>query len=113
MEGAYYLEWPAELIARAPDALARARHELADQVDLVQFAQFLVFRQGEALKRHAHSQGIRLIGDLPFFVSADFERRMGKPGTVPPGRSSQATVRRRSSTGLFQRGRTAMGQPRV
>ena len=69
--GAYYLEWPAELIARVPEALARARHELADQIDLVRFAQFLIFRQGEALKRHAHSQGIRLIGDLPFFVSAN------------------------------------------
>ena len=69
--GAYYLEWPAELIARVPEALAHARHELADQIDLVRFAQFLIFRQGEALKRYAHSKGIRLIGDLPFFVSAD------------------------------------------
>jgi len=37
----------------------------------VRFAQFLLFRQGERLKEHAHAGGLRLIGDLPFFVSSD------------------------------------------
>ena len=35
------------------------------------FAQFLLFRQAERLKTHAHNKGLRLIGDLPFFVSPD------------------------------------------
>jgi len=69
--GAYYLEWPAEVVQRHPDALARARRELASQIDRVRFAQFLLFRQADELKQHAHSKGISLIGDLPFFVSPD------------------------------------------
>ncbi len=69
--GTHYLEWPAELVGRVPDAIARARKELADRIDQVRFAQFLVSRQGEALKSHARAKGLRLIGDLPFFVSAD------------------------------------------
>ena len=69
--GAYYLDWPEELVQRSPDALATARRELATQIDQVRFAQFLVFRQGDALKEHAHSKGVSLIGDLPFFVSPD------------------------------------------
>ncbi len=69
--GAYYLEWPAELVQRRPDALNEARRELATQIDQVCFAQFLLFRQGDQLKEYAHSKGIRLIGDLPFFVSPD------------------------------------------
>ncbi len=68
---AYYLEWPAELVQRKPAALDRARRELADQIGRASFAQFLVFRQAERLKAYAHGNGIRLIGDLPFFVSAD------------------------------------------
>jgi len=28
-------------------------------------------RQGERLKEHAHAGGLRLIGDLPFFISSD------------------------------------------
>jgi 4-alpha-glucanotransferase len=30
-----------------------------------------VFRQAERLKAHAHSKGLKLIGDLPFYVSPD------------------------------------------
>ena len=44
--GAYYLEWPTELVQRVPKALAQARRDLANQVDQVRFAQFLLFRQG-------------------------------------------------------------------
>jgi len=69
--GACYLEWPAELIQRLPAALAGARRDLASQIDQVRFAQFLLFRQGERLKKHASTKGVRLIGDLPFFVSPD------------------------------------------
>ena len=69
--GAYYLEWPAELVQRSPEALASARRELANEIEQVRFAQFLLFRQGDQLKEHAHSRGVRLIGDLPFFVSPD------------------------------------------
>jgi 4-alpha-glucanotransferase len=70
-KGAYYLEWPAELVRRVPTALARSRQDLADQIDQVRFAQFLLFRQGGRLKEHANTQGVHLIGDLPFFVSPD------------------------------------------
>ncbi len=69
--GAYYLEWPADLVQRRPEALASARSELTNQIDQVRFAQFLLFRQADQLKAYAHSKGIGLIGDLPFFVSPD------------------------------------------
>jgi 4-alpha-glucanotransferase len=70
-QGAYYLDWPEELVQRRPAALAAARGELANEIDQVRFAQFLLFRQGDQLKAYAHSKGVRLIGDLPFFVSPD------------------------------------------
>jgi len=68
---AYYLEWPEEFVQRSPSALAVARRELASQIDKVRFAQFLLFREADQLKEHAHVKGIGLIGDLPFFVSPD------------------------------------------
>jgi 4-alpha-glucanotransferase len=70
-QGDYYLNWPEELVQRRPLALAAVRHELANEIDQVRFAQFLLFRQGDQLKAYAHSKGVRLIGDLPFFVSPD------------------------------------------
>ena len=69
--GASYLQWPEELVRRTPAALDRVRRDLAGEVEQVRFAQFLLFRQGARLKAHARSKGVRLIGDLPFFVSPD------------------------------------------
>jgi 4-alpha-glucanotransferase len=69
--GAYYLDWPTELVQRAPGAMAQARRDLETEVQQVCFAQFLLFRQGETLKQHARAKNLRLIGDLPFFVSPD------------------------------------------
>jgi 4-alpha-glucanotransferase len=69
--GAHYLEWPAELVQREPTALARARRELAGEIDAVGLAQFLLFRQGKRLREYAQARGVRLVGDLPFFVAAD------------------------------------------
>jgi 4-alpha-glucanotransferase len=69
--GEPYLKWPEELVQRRGDSLDAARRELADQIDQVCFAQFLLFRQTDQLKDYAHSKGVRLIGDLPFFVSPD------------------------------------------
>src|SRR5262245_49494038 len=69
--GAGYLQWPDELVRRAPLALERARRDLASEVERVRFGQFLLFRQAARLKAHARAKGVQLIGDLPFFVSPD------------------------------------------
>lgn len=70
-DSASYLKWPTELVRRSSVALARARRELALEIDQVCLAQFLLFRQGQHLKTYAHAKGVQLIGDLPFFTSSD------------------------------------------
>lgn len=70
-DGAYFVEWPAELVQRDGAALERARRELAHRVGLACFIQFLLSRQAARLKAYARGKGVRLIGDLPFFVSPD------------------------------------------
>ena len=68
---ASYLQWPEALVRREPLALERVRRNLASRIEQVRFAQFLLFRQGARLRAHAQAKGVRLIGDLPFFVSPD------------------------------------------
>jgi 4-alpha-glucanotransferase len=68
---AHYLDWPDDLVERSPQALAKARSILGQEIQEVCFAQFLVFRQGARLKRYGQAKGVRMIGDLPFFVSPD------------------------------------------
>ena len=71
LPGAYTSTRRTSWFAAKPAALDQARRELATQIDQVRFAQFLLFRQAEKLKQYAHAKGVRLIGDLPFFVSPD------------------------------------------
>ncbi len=64
-------EWPPPYRDRDPDALDRAREELAHALDRVRFEQFVFFHQWQALRHHAHRHGVLLFGDMPIFVAAD------------------------------------------
>jgi 4-alpha-glucanotransferase len=69
--GSSWQTWDPDLVLRRPEALARARRELDDLVGMHKFGQLLFFRQWLALKGHANARGLRLIGDVPIFVSGD------------------------------------------
>ncbi|HKD38114.1 MAG TPA: 4-alpha-glucanotransferase, partial [Pirellulales bacterium] len=66
-----FQQWPVELARHDPRAIAKARQELADAIDEFHFGQFILFRQWKALKDHANRRGVRVLGDLPIFVSPD------------------------------------------
>lgn len=63
--------WPSELIERDPDALARARSDLAETIELHRYLQFAAARQWVALKRYCNTRGIHIIGDIPIYVDYD------------------------------------------
>jgi 4-alpha-glucanotransferase len=69
--GANLLDWPDDWRRRSRSAVASAHRDLADEINESRFGQFLLVRQGNRLKKYAHSRGVFLIGDLPFFVSLD------------------------------------------
>lgn len=64
-------EWKPELAKREPQALARAREALADEIASQKFRQWQFFEQWLALKRYANERRIRIIGDIPIFVARD------------------------------------------
>lgn len=66
-----FTRWPRGLARRDPTALDKARQSLRDAIDQHQFVQFLFYRQLDALRKHARARGVRIIGDLPMFVSPD------------------------------------------
>lgn len=66
-----WLDWPEEFRMRQPEALARARELLAGSMARTRFRQFLFVRQWKALREYAASRAVKLIGDVPIFVSAD------------------------------------------
>lgn len=70
-EGAPWPQWPADLVARQPHALAEWRARLADSISAHTFAQYVFFQQWEALKSYANQRGVRIVGDAPIFVAHD------------------------------------------
>jgi 4-alpha-glucanotransferase len=62
----------------SPRRWLRHNESWAD-IDQVRFAQFLAFHQATRLRDYARSKGVRLIGDLPFFVSPDSSDVWGNP----------------------------------
>lgn len=66
-----FVRWPQEFAQRESTAITRARGELADAIDQFRFGQFLLLRQWSILREHASRRGVRVLGDLPIFVSPD------------------------------------------
>ncbi|HEX5572544.1 MAG TPA: 4-alpha-glucanotransferase, partial [Ktedonobacterales bacterium] len=66
-----WVEWPQRFAQRSPQSRAEARRHLADEIELHTFAQFLFFRQWDALRAAAHARDIQIIGDLAIFVAHD------------------------------------------
>ena len=54
---------------REPRALAQARLELAQDCARIEREQYVFHVQWQRLRAHARSRGVRLFGDLPFYVA--------------------------------------------
>ena len=69
--GAPWWSWAPELRDRAPEAISRVRQQYAAELGRVRDVQFAFFVQWRRLREYAHSRGVRLFGDLPFYVAPD------------------------------------------
>jgi 4-alpha-glucanotransferase len=64
-------DWPAELAARTPAALAAAREEHATAILRRFYVEWLLAEQWQKARAEAHAHGVGLKGDLPFMVAGD------------------------------------------
>jgi 4-alpha-glucanotransferase len=67
----YWLEWAPEIRDRDEKILKEWREKLSAQISRAKFYQFLFFRQWYALKSYAGKNEIKIIGDIPIYVSND------------------------------------------
>ncbi len=66
-----WLEWDAPLRLRDDTALHFAKENLREDVQSQKFQQWLFFRQWNDLKSYANEKGVKIVGDVPIFISLD------------------------------------------
>jgi 4-alpha-glucanotransferase len=69
--GAPWTRWSPPLSLRPPEAFDEWRQKLRHEIAAEKFAQYVFFRQWHDLAEYCHNRGIRIMGDLPFYVAHD------------------------------------------
>ena len=66
-----WIEWPKKIKDREKLSLIQYKKELKNEIEFNKFVQFKFYEQYTKLKEYANSKGIKIIGDLPFYVPLD------------------------------------------
>ena len=69
--GQCWYEWPEDTRLRYDYAMDYYRRELYFDIEYQMYLQFKFFQQYGWLKNYANSQGVKIIGDIPIYVSMD------------------------------------------
>lgn len=70
-EGRAWLEWKEEYRKPTVAAKKRLKKQLAEEMKYYYFVQFMFDKEWMALKKYANEKEVRIIGDIPLFVSMD------------------------------------------
>jgi 4-alpha-glucanotransferase len=63
--------WDRDIRVREQKALLKYRKELKEEIRFFEFLQYEFDKQWRELKSYANKNGIKIIGDIPIYVSAD------------------------------------------
>ncbi len=64
-------EWDKDIRFREPNAMKHYSKLLQNQIEYEVFVQYFAFIQLNALKNYANTKGVKIIGDIPIYVSYD------------------------------------------
>ncbi len=66
-----WLEWDEHLKLRENNSIHFAKENLHEDIQAQKFQQWLFFRQWADLKKYANDRNIKIVGDVPIFISLD------------------------------------------
>ncbi|MFH0992257.1 MAG: 4-alpha-glucanotransferase [bacterium] len=67
--GVEWTAWDAPFVTREPKELEQVSRELRDEIRFWMFTQWQFYEQWLRVKNYANDRGIKIIGDIPIFVS--------------------------------------------
>lgn len=81
-----FYKWDDAVKYRQPAALEEFKETHSEQIEFYEITQFLFYKQYFNLKEYAKTQGIKLVGDIPFYVSLDSADVWANPECFKLGR---------------------------
>ena len=69
--GLPWYQWPAALKERDENTLMLLAASESDRIRLAKWIQYVVDKQWKSLRNYCNREGIKMIGDIPFYVSYD------------------------------------------
>ncbi|NQT65215.1 MAG: 4-alpha-glucanotransferase, partial [FCB group bacterium] len=78
-KGKAWNEWDEEIKLQQQEAVDNYFELLKKQINYYKFCQFIFFEQWEKLKTYTNNKSIKIIGDIPIFVSADSSDTWANP----------------------------------
>ncbi len=72
-------DWPAPCRDKDPGTLDNLRRDMRRAVEREKFLQYVFHTQWSRLKQYANQRGVRIIGDLPFYVGYECADVWGAP----------------------------------
>ncbi len=84
--------WPEAYKKRDIPTLRQAREDLAQEISVIKFAQFVFFTQWMALKKYANEKNIKMFGDIPIFVAYDSADVWAQPHLFKLDENQKMTV---------------------
>lgn len=70
-ENKEWLQWDKDIRYRKKAAVEKYQKKLEEEIGFWEFCQFKFYQQWNRLKKYANKQKVRLIGDIPLYVSMD------------------------------------------
>lgn len=71
--------WEDKIVKRDPQTLNYYNQLLEEEIKYQYFLQYIFYKQWSELKRYANDKGIKIIGDLPIYVSHDSSDTWSNP----------------------------------
>ncbi|MEO0255472.1 MAG: 4-alpha-glucanotransferase [candidate division WOR-3 bacterium] len=64
-------EWESKIRDRSPEVIGKLERKYEREIEKVKFVQYIFYKQFITLKRYANKRGVKIIGDIPIYVSYD------------------------------------------
>lgn len=88
----YLKDLPGGIKYRVPDEINKFKEQHKDKINFYKITQYFFFCQYYDLKRYANGKGIKIIGDIPFYVSPDSADVWANPDDFKVGRDFTPTA---------------------